>query len=117
MLAGHLARTYDIELDECFHEAKSRIDDTIQTDVRQRIGGDTQRVQSVNSRYEAITYKHLLLPVWLLAYKYSDKTYQVFINAATGEVQGERPYSVWKIAFAVITGLTVAGVIAAMSQQ
>ncbi|MCP4507510.1 MAG: hypothetical protein GY826_14105, partial [Fuerstiella sp.] len=101
MLAGHLARTYDIELDHCFQEAKSRIDETIQSDVRQRIGGDAQRVQSVNSRYEAITYKHLLLPVWLLAYRYSDKTYQVFVNAATGEVQGERPYSVWKIIFAV----------------
>ena len=117
MLAGHLARTYDIELDDCFQEAKSRIDEAIQSDVRQRIGGDTQRVQSVNSRYEAITYKHLLLPVWLLAYRHSDKTYQVFVNAATGEVQGERPYSVWKILFAVILGLTVAGVIAAVSQQ
>jgi len=117
MLAGHLARTYDIELDDCFQEAKSRIDEAIQSDVRQRIGGDTQRVQSVNSRYEAITYKHLLLPVWLLAYRFSDKTYQVFVNAATGEVQGERPYSVWKILFAVILGLTVAGVIAAVSQQ
>jgi DNA-directed RNA polymerase subunit RPC12/RpoP len=117
MLAGHLARTYDIELDDCFEEAKSRIDEVIQSDVRQRIGGDTQRVHSVNSRYEAITYKHLLLPVWLLAYSYSDKTYQVFINAATGEVQGERPYSVWKILFAVLLGLSVAGVIAALSQQ
>ena len=117
MLAGHLARTYDIELDHCFEEAKSRIDDVIQSDVRQRIGGDTQQVHSVNSRYEAITYKHLLLPVWLLAYRYSDKTYQVFVNAATGEVQGERPYSVWKILFAVIAGLAVTGVIAAVSQQ
>ncbi len=117
MLAGHLARTYDIELDRCFEEAKSRIDDAIQSDVRQRIGGDTQRVQSVNSRYEAITYKHLLLPVWLLAYRYSDKTFQVFVNAATGEVQGERPYSVWKIMFAVLAGLAVVGVIAAVSQQ
>ncbi|MCP4173380.1 MAG: hypothetical protein GY758_21700 [Fuerstiella sp.] len=117
MLAGHLARTYDIELDDCFQEAKSRIDECLQSDVRQRIGGDTQRVQSIKSRYEAITYKHLLLPVWLLAYKYSDKTYQVFVNAATGEVQGERPYSLWKILFTVILGLSVAGVIAALSQQ
>lgn len=117
MLAGYMARTYDVELDTCFDEGKKRMDEAIHAEVCQRIGGDTQRVHSVNSRFEAITFKHLLLPVWLLAYKYKDKTYQVFINAATGEVQGERPYSVWKIMFAVLAGLAVTGIIAAISQQ
>ena len=117
MLAGHMARTYDIELDTCFKEARDRIDDAIHGEVCQRIGGDTQRVHSVDSRYEAITFKHLLLPVWLLAYRYGDKTFQVFINAATGEVQGERPYSVWKIVLAVVGGLLVAGIIGIASQS
>ena len=74
-------------------------------------------VSSVKSQYDAITYKHLLLPVWLLAYRFNDKTFQVFINAATGEVQGERPYSVWKIMFAVILGLAAAAGIYAATQQ
>lgn len=117
MLAGYMARTYDMELDHCFGEAKERIDSALYSEVCQRIGGDTQRVHSVDSNYEAITFKHLLLPVWLLAYRYHDRTFQVFINAASGEVQGQRPYSAWKIAFAVITGLAIAGVIAAFSQQ
>ncbi len=102
MLAGFLARTYDMELDACFDDAKSRIDAAIHEEVRQRIGGDTQQIHSVNSQYDAITFKHLLLPTWLMAYRYHGKVYQVFINAATGEVQGERPYSPWKITFAVI---------------
>lgn len=109
MLAGHMARTYDIDLDQSFTEAKSRIDSALHSEVRQRIGGDAQRVHDVDSRYEAITYKHLLLPVWLLAYKYKDKTYQVFINAASGEVQGERPYSIWKIMFAVLCAAALIG--------
>ena len=117
MLAGFMARTYDIDLDPCFREAKERIDQAIHEEARQRIGGDTQRVSSVDSRYEAITYKHLLLPVWLLAYQYGDKTYQVFINAASGEVQGERPYSPWKIAFAVLLGVAAAAGIFAASQH
>jgi predicted RNA-binding Zn-ribbon protein involved in translation (DUF1610 family) len=117
MLAGLMARTYDIELDVCFKEARTRIDAAILAEVHQRIGGDTQIVSNVNSRYEAITYKHLLLPVWLLAYKFHDKSYQIFINAATGEVQGQRPYSVWKIVFAVILGLLLAGGIFALTQQ
>lgn len=117
MLAGFMARTYDVELDHCFNEAKERIDSAIHSEVRQRIGGDTQQVNSVNSRYEAITFKHLLLPTWLMAYQYHDKTYQVFINAATGEVQGERPYSAWKIAFAVLVAVLAIGAIVAVSNQ
>ena len=116
MLAGLMARTYDMELDDCFKDGKTRIDASIQAEVRQRIGGDTQIVNSVSSRYDAVTYKHLLLPVWLLAYKFNDKTYQVFINAATGEVQGERPYSVWKILLAILLGIIVAGGIYAATQ-
>ena len=117
VLAGLMARTYDIELDACFKDGRERIDAAILSEVHQRIGGDTQIVNSVKSRYEAITYKHLLLPVWLMAYKFNNKTYQVFINAATGEVQGQRPYSVWKIMFAVIMGLAAAGGIYAATQQ
>jgi DNA-directed RNA polymerase subunit RPC12/RpoP len=117
MLSGLLARTYDLELEKCFQEAKARVDQAIHADVCSRIGGDTQRVSSINTRYDAITFKHLLLPVWLLAYRYGDKSYQVFINAATGEVQGERPYSAWKIAFAVLGGLLAAGGIFLMSQS
>jgi DNA-directed RNA polymerase subunit RPC12/RpoP len=116
MLAGYLARTYDIELDVCFQEAKGRIDGSLHSEVCQRIGGDAQQVHSLTSRYEAITFKHLLLPAWLMAYRYNGKTFQVFINAATGEVQGERPYSVWKILFAVVIGVAVVAGIA-MTQQ
>jgi len=117
MLAGLMARTYDIELDACFTDGKQRIDAAINAEVRQRIGGDTQIVNSVNSRCDAITYKHLLLPVWLLAYKYHNKTYQVFINAATGEVQGERPYSVVKILCAILLGILLFGGIYAATQS
>lgn len=117
MLAGHMARTYDVELDECFDVGKKRIDEALYREVCQRIGGDTQRVSSVDSNYEAITFKHILLPVWLLAYRYGDKSFQVFINAATGEVQGERPYSPWKIGFAVLLGLIATAAIFLLSQN
>ncbi|MCA9023027.1 MAG: hypothetical protein KDA74_22910, partial [Planctomycetaceae bacterium] len=70
------------------------------SEVCSRIGGDTQRVDSVQSQYDAITYKHLLLPLWLMSYQYKGELYQVAVNAATGEVNGERPYSWVKIMFA-----------------
>jgi DNA-directed RNA polymerase subunit RPC12/RpoP len=116
-LAGFLARTYDIPLKDGFGIAKERIDAQISAEVRRRIGGDEQRVWSIKSRYDAITFKHLLLPVWLLTYRFHNKPYRVYVNAATGEVQGDRPYSWVKITIAVLLGLAIAGIIALAFQR
>ena len=79
-------------------------------DVRRDIGGDEQRVHKVDTDWSAETFKHLLLPIWMAAYKYNGKSYRFLVNGQTGEVQGERPWSVWKIAFAVIiVGLLILG--------
>ncbi|QDV51609.1 hypothetical protein [Gimesia fumaroli] len=107
LLAGFTARTYDVELEDGFLLGKERIDAALYSDVCRRIGGDTQRVDSIQSQYDAITYKHLLLPLWLMTYKYKDKLYQVAVNAATGEVHGERPYSWVKILFASLAAAVV----------
>lgn len=111
-LAGFLARTYDVELARGFELAREEIDGAIRTEVAQRIGGDTQRIDSIETQYQSVTFKHLLLPVWMLAYHFHDKTYQVVVNACTGEVQGDRPYSWVKITLTVLAGLLTAGIIA-----
>lgn len=108
-LAGYLAKTYDVELDVGFKFARKLIDKAIDREVRSRIGGDKQRVHNIKTQYDAITFKHLLLPVWIMAYKYNDKVYQVLVNAGTGEVQGERPYSVWKILLTILAVIAVFG--------
>lgn len=107
LLAGYLSRTYDIPLDEGFVDARRRIDDALRGETRRRIGGDEQRIEGLDTSFSALTYKHLLLPVWLQSYPYRGKVYQVVINAATGEVEGERPYSAWKIFFFALFVLTV----------
>jgi hypothetical protein len=117
MLAGFLARTYDLELEPGFNEAKVRMDAAIHSETRQRIGGDEQRVHSLDSHYSAITFKHLLLPTWMMAYQFHEKAYQVMVNAVTGEVQGERPYSWVKITFAVLLAIALIGGIVALSQK
>lgn len=110
-LAGFFSRTYDVPLDDGFVEAKARIDEAIEADVRARIGGDTQRIHSINTNYGAMTYKHILLPTWLLAYRFHGQVYQVMINAATGEVQGERPYSWVKIGIAFLLAIAAAAAV------
>jgi DNA-directed RNA polymerase subunit RPC12/RpoP len=116
-LAGKLAHTYEVELREGFGFAKSRIEAELTQDVRRRIGGDEQRIHLVDTNYSALTYKHVLLPVWLLAYRYGDKSYRVVVNAMTGQVSGERPWSPIKIALAVMAGLVAAVVIFALTRD
>jgi predicted RNA-binding Zn-ribbon protein involved in translation (DUF1610 family) len=111
VMAGYLAQTYDRDLEEGFGIAKGKMDAAIRAEVKKRIGGDEQRIHVVNTNFDGITYKHLLLPVWLLGYKYGGKIFQVMINACTGEVQGERPWSKWKIALAVLAGIAGVGAI------
>jgi len=111
-LAGFQARTYDIELGAGFAIARNRIDNQVESDVRYDIGGDHQRIHNIETRYDALTYKHLLLPLWLLSYRYKETIYQVVVNAQTGEVQGERPYSWIKITLAVVAVTTLVGGIA-----
>jgi len=108
-LAGFVTESYQTELKQGFEEAKKRMASKIESSVRSDIGGDTQQVHSINSQYNDITFKHILLPLWISAYKFNDKTYRFTINARTGEVQGERPYSAWKIFFAVLAGLAIIG--------
>ncbi|MDD2761601.1 MAG: primosomal protein N' (replication factor Y) - superfamily II helicase, partial [Methylomonas sp.] len=69
---------------------------------------DHQRIHQVNTRHSRSTYKHCLLPVWSAAFRYREKSYRFVINGRTGKVRGERPYSLWKISFAILTGLLLA---------
>jgi ribosomal protein S27E len=116
-LAGHRAQRYQLELCDGFEQAKAIMAAVIESDARRDIGGDEQRVHQVATSYSAITFKHLLLPVWISAYRFQSKVYQVLANARTGEVQGERPYSPWKIAGFLALLLLVGLVLIYLSEQ
>ncbi|WP_299826626.1 TFIIB-type zinc finger domain-containing protein [uncultured Roseobacter sp.] len=118
-LAGFRAEGYAVTLKEGFVEARQKMDAIIARDIRFDIGGDRQRIHSVDTQMQDITFKHVLLPVWLAAYKYRGETYRFVVNGRSGKVQGERPWSAVKIAVAAILGLVVAagvGYLAAMNQ-
>lgn len=106
-LAGFRAEGYTVELDAGHVEAVARMDEIIRQDIRRDIGGDEQRIHSVETDRRDETFKHLLLPIWLAAYRYRGTSYRFVVNGQSGKVQGERPWSAWKIAGAVVAGLLV----------
>jgi DNA-directed RNA polymerase subunit RPC12/RpoP len=97
-LSGFVAETYQVELPDAFDIAKQAMEPTILATIRSDIGGDVQQVGRTHTTHDAVTFKHVLLPVWLSAYRYRNRTFRFAINARTGRVFGQRPYSTWKIA-------------------
>jgi LSD1 subclass zinc finger protein len=108
-LTGFVSEKYQVDLKDGFESAKAIADKEIRKLVRKDIGGDTQRIQHVSTRYNDIKFKHLLLPVYVSSYKYNNKVYQFLVNARTGEIQGERPYSWVKIALFILLITTIIG--------
>ena len=108
-LSGFRSEMYQVELDQGFERAREIMAPTIQRDIQRDIGGDHQRIHAADTRYGEIRFKHILLPVWMSAFRFRDRVYRFVVNGRSGEVQGERPYSPWKIAFAILLGLLLLG--------
>lgn len=116
-LSGFRTESYTVDLEQGFDLAAQRMEPIIKETIRRDIGGDEQRILSKNTDYRNVTFKHLLLPVWISAYRYQDKAYRFMVNARSGEVTGERPWSWVKITFAVLLALIIIGTIYWFSQS
>jgi hypothetical protein len=106
-LAGFHTVRYDIEPEQGLESAKAQMAPVIKNDCRDDIGGDEQRVHTINTAYHDLTYKLMFLPVWFLSYRHAGKLFQVMVNAHTGEVVGHRPYSAIKITLTILAVLIV----------
>lgn len=112
LLMGWEAEIYSIDVREGYSFADKEMDSILFGMCRADLGGDTYRGLNVDTVKSQQTYKHLILPVWVCSYRYNDKPYQFIVNGQTGKINGQKPYSVWKITFAVLFILAIAAVIA-----
>ena len=101
-VTGFTTEAYQQGLKPGFARAQEKMQAPIRSAIERDIGGDRQRIHSVSTQYRDNTFRHLLFPIWLAAYKYSGKTYRFLVNGQTGMVKGERPYSWIKITLAAL---------------
>lgn len=111
-LAGFRAEGYSVPVEQAYGEAKEIMDEVIRQDIRRDIGGDRQRIGAMETSVGALTFKHVLLPVWVAAYRYHGKSYRFVVNGRTGAVEGERPYSSMKVFFFVLAMVLAAVAVA-----
>lgn len=110
-VSGFTVEAYQLGLEAGFGQARDIMEQAIRNAIARDIGGDQQRIHEMKPHYHEISFKHVLLPIWLSSYRYGGKTYRFLVNGQTGEVQGERPWSIWKIAFLVLAILLVASLV------
>jgi hypothetical protein len=110
-LSGFRVESYGIGVEEGFEDAKEKMLPDIHKEIKRDIGGDVQRIYSTRIDYNDITFKHILLPIWISAFRFDRKVYRFVVNARTGEVQGERPWSWVKITLFILMILAVIGAV------
>jgi hypothetical protein len=106
-LAGWVVERYQIDLPAAAQRSRQQMEEELREMCAQAVPGDTQRNLVVRASYRDQTFKHILAPVWLVAYTYSGKTYQVLVNGVTGTISGRRPWSWIKITLAALAGAIV----------
>src|SRR5690606_11581455 len=110
-ISGFRSERYQVDAREGFALAREKMDDQIKSFVRARIGGDRQQIHSIKTMIDGVTFKYILLPMWVAAYNFSGKKYQILINARSGVVIGERPWSWIKITLFVLAILAAMAVV------
>lgn len=118
-IAGFAAERYAIGVKEAWEMAKQSIKGSLRNSISRLIRdrNHAQHVRNLNitTKYSDITYKYLLLPVWISSYKYKDKVYQFMVNGQTGKVSGKTPISIPKVIITVVAVIAIVALVYWMS--
>jgi hypothetical protein len=111
-LAGFAAESYAVELRDAWTRGQGEIGAAQEGRCRADVPGDTCRDLRATHQYEATTFKHVLLPMWIAAFRYGDQVHRFLVNGQTGKVSGAAPLSWTKIL--LVVAATVALIVAAV---
>jgi hypothetical protein len=115
-LSGFVVEHYQIDLFEAAGNSQTQMTRKLHDMCAAAVPGDTHRNLVIHPSFSQQTFKHMLVPIWLLTYTYGTKLYQVVVNAYTGRMAGKYPLSPWKVAFVVLL-VIVAIIIFALAQN
>ena len=107
-MLGFMAYHYDTEIENCWEQAKARIDESIKAQILKQYTYDTLSYINISTNHQNVTYKYVMLPVYVGNYTYKKKLYNFYVNGCTGKVAGKTPKSPWKILGVVLGVLALA---------
>jgi ribosomal protein S27E len=116
-LSGHVVEHYQVVLLDAAQQSQAQMAAKLEMMCAQQVPGDTHRNLRIDPQFSGRTFKHVLVPVWLLTYTYGAKVFNVVANGYTGKIAGRYPKSFWKIAFVVLLAIIGAIIVISLSQQ
>jgi hypothetical protein len=114
-LAGWTVERYQLDLVAAAQTARADMEAELHRLCAAQVPGDTYRNLNVRATFTDQTFKHILVPVWLLTYTYGTRSYQVVINGVTGAAAGGRPWSWIKILLLIVAVVLVLLVYASLT--
>ena len=100
-LAGFSTARYEIDPADAVADATSRMSSLVTGDVRRELGGDQQRIDEVRTSYSSVTFRLVLVPMWIATFMFAGRRWSVYVDARTGAVYGRYPINRLKQALAV----------------
>ena len=106
-LSGFVVEHYQVVLFDAAERSRAAMNSELQRLAAAQIPGDTYRNLQIQPTFSNQTFKHVLVPIWLLTYNYGARPFRLLVNGYTGKMAGEYPKSAWKIALLVVLALIV----------
>lgn len=104
---GFGASQYEKEGTECWGEAQGKMREYVKNAILAQYTYDIIDSLNINMSFGRVTYKYMLLPVYIGHSKYRKKLYNFFVNGQNGNVAGKTPVSPVKVTALVLLGLLV----------
>jgi hypothetical protein len=101
-LSGFVVEHYQVVLLDAAQASEASMRQKLEQLCAAEVPGDTHRNLVIHPTFSARTFKHVLVPLWLLTYTYGPRVFHVLVNGATGRIAGEYPKSPWKVFFLVL---------------
>jgi hypothetical protein len=106
LLAGFQAQTYDVALPDAWERGRHEMRERARRDCHANTGSSHVRSFSMTADLQGEAWRHVLLPIWVSAYRYAGKTWMVMVDGSTGQVVGQKPVEWWKVWAAIAALLT-----------
>ncbi len=94
-LAGWQAQAYEVALRPAWDQARAWMRQKAQAAARRDINAQRVRNLALKLDMEKERWRYVLLPVYLVTYRFQERAYQVMINGQTGKVAGQKPVA-WR---------------------
>jgi hypothetical protein len=101
VLAGFRASGWDVGLPEAWEQGRGWIREETRKLCHAQTGSAHVRNFRMTCSLRDETWRYALLPVWVSAYRYGDRVWQVLVNGQTAAVAGQKPV-VWGRIYAVM---------------